>query len=84
MSGQKWNRSSAFDPTTLGILNSLTAQAIQDAIARFEKAVDISILSEEQRVEATEMLVHGVTEGMATFVEQLKASGRPTLDCERF
>ena len=84
MSGQKWTRSSAFDPTTLGILNSLTAQAIQDAIARFEKAVDLSTLTEEQRVEAIQLLAAGVTEGMAKFIEGLKSSATPTLDCGTF
>jgi hypothetical protein len=84
MSGQKWNRSSAFDPTTLGILNSMTAQAIQSAIARFEQAIDVSTLTEKQRAEAIEMLAAGVTDRMAQSIERLKSGATTTLDCGAF
>jgi hypothetical protein len=79
-----WNRSSAFSPEILGILTSITAYAVQDAIARFERAVDVSLLTEEQRAEATQMLIAGVTERMAQFTERLKSSPRWTLDCGTF
>jgi len=77
---KSWNRSSAFSPEQLGILNSLTSAAIQDAIARFEKAIDGFSLSEEQRAEAIQMLAAGVTDGMTHFVERLK-SGVTVIDC---
>jgi C4-dicarboxylate-specific signal transduction histidine kinase len=67
----------------LGILTSITAYAVQDAIARFERAVDVSLLTEEQRAEATQGLIAGVTERMAQFTEGLKSNVR-TLDCGTF
>jgi len=67
-----WNRSSAFSPETIAIINTATAKAVLDAIQIFESALGDVALTEEQRTEAIQLLVAGVTDGIAKFVETLK------------
>jgi hypothetical protein len=67
-----WNRSSAFSPETIAIINTATAKAVQDAIHIFESALGDVTLSDEERAAAILMLARGVTDGIAEFVETLK------------
>ncbi|MBZ5662391.1 MAG: hypothetical protein LAO08_18470 [Acidobacteriia bacterium] len=75
----KWNRSSALNPEQIGLVTTVTAQTIQDAIARFEKAVDISTLTEAQLAEAVCLISEGVAAELAKALEDWK-SGVPTID----
>jgi hypothetical protein len=69
----KWNRSSALTPEQFGLVNVVIVHTIQDAIARFEKAVDGLALSEEQRSEAVHEIITTVTAKLATALEEWKA-----------
>ena len=69
-----WNRSSSLNPEQLGLVTEITRGAIYDALTRFERAVDISMLTEEQSAEAIQMISAGVTERMKEFTERLQLS----------
>lgn len=79
-----WNRSSALNPEQFGLVNTVTTQTIQDAIARFERAIDISTLSEEQRAEAVRLISEGVAAELAKAFEDWKLGKASTIDCGTF
>ncbi len=70
-----WNRSSSLNPEQLGFVTEITTRTIQDAIDRFEQAVEGIALSGEQRAEAVRLISEGVTTELANALENWKSSG---------
>jgi len=68
-----WNRSSALNPEQIGLVNVVTTHTIQDAVSRFEKAIDVSTLSEEQRAQAVRLISEGVSVELAKALEDWKS-----------
>jgi hypothetical protein len=67
-----WNRSSAFSPEAIAVINTATANAVESAIQMINRALGEASLTDGQRAEAIQRLVAGVTEGIAKAVESLK------------
>ena len=70
-----WNRSSSLNPEQIGLLTVVTTRTINDAIDRFEQAIEGIALSEEQRAEAVRLISEGVTTELANALENWKSSG---------
>jgi hypothetical protein len=67
-----WNRSSTWSPEVLARLTTATNMAVQSVIETFNSSFDTASLSDEQRAEAYQLLVAGVTDGIAKFEEDLR------------
>ncbi len=67
-----WDRSSAWDPETLGALNGAIARGVEYANQLFTQATIDLNLPEAQKHEAMVLLAQGVSDGVMEFAETQK------------